>query len=51
MTLGFVDKHGRAVHKTVTPLTVTGGQVDALDEVSGQVQRFTLHRITEVLLG
>lgn len=51
VTLGFVDKHGRAVHKTVTPLTVTGGQVDALDEVSGQVQRFTLHRITEVLLG
>ncbi|MDO5513149.1 helicase-associated domain-containing protein [Corynebacterium sp.] len=51
VTLGFVDKHGQAVHKTVTPLTVTGGQVDALDDVSGQVQRFMLHRITEVLLG
>jgi hypothetical protein len=51
VTLGFVDKHGRAVHRTVTPLTVTGGQVDALDEVTGQVQRFMLHRITEVLLG
>ncbi|MCS5480481.1 helicase-associated domain-containing protein [Corynebacterium sp. YIM 101645] len=51
VTLGFVDKHGRAMHRTVTPLTVTGGQVDALDEVSGQVQRFMLHRITEVLLG
>lgn len=51
VTLGFVDKHGRAVHRTVTPLTVTGGQVDALDEVSGQVQRFLLHRITEILLG
>lgn len=51
VTVGFVDKHGRAVHKTVTPLTVTGGQVDALDEVTGQVQRFLLHRITEVLLG
>ncbi|QGU03980.1 helicase-associated domain-containing protein [Corynebacterium comes] len=51
VTVGFVDKHGRAVHRTVTPLTVTGGQVDALDEVTGQVQRFMLHRITEVLLG
>jgi len=51
VTLGFVDKQGRAVHRVVTPLTVTGGQVDALDEVSGKVQRFMLHRITEVLLG
>ena len=51
VTVGFVDKHGRAVHRTVTPLTVTGGQVDALDEVTGEVQRFMLHRITEVLLG
>ena len=51
VTVGFVDKHGRAVHRTVTPLTVTGGQVDALDEMTGEVQRFMLHRITEVLLG
>ncbi|AKK08147.1 helicase-associated domain-containing protein [Corynebacterium testudinoris] len=50
VTLGFVDKHGLAVHRVVTPLTVSGGQVDALDEVSGDVQRFMLHRITEVLL-
>lgn len=51
VTVGFVDKQGRAVHRVVTPLTVTGGQVDALDEASGKVQRFMLHRITEVLLG
>lgn len=51
VTIGFVDRNGRAVHRAVTPLTVTGGQVDALDEVTGQVQRFMLHRITEVLLG
>lgn len=51
VTVGFVDKHGRAVHRSVTPLTVTGGQVDALDEATGEVQRFMLHRITEVLLG
>ncbi|GAB2503588.1 hypothetical protein CATRI_03320 [Corynebacterium atrinae] len=50
VTLGFVDKQGRAVHRVVTPLTVSAGQVDALDEVSGDVQRFLLRRITEVLL-
>lgn len=51
VTLGFVDKHGVAVHRTVKPVTVSGGQVDAVDEVTGTVHRFTLHRITEVILG
>lgn len=50
VTLGFVDKQGLAAHRVVTPITVTGGQVDARDQASGQVQRFMLHRITEVLL-
>ncbi len=51
VTLGFVDKHGVAAHRTVKPVTVSGGQVDAVDEVTGTVHRFTLHRITEVILG
>ncbi|AGF71820.1 helicase-associated domain-containing protein [Corynebacterium halotolerans] len=51
VTLGFVDKHGVAVHRTVKPVTVSGGQVDAVDEATGTVHRFTLHRITEVILG
>lgn len=51
VTLGFVDRQGMAAHRTVKPLTVSGGQVDALDEVTGTVHRFTLHRITEVILG
>lgn len=50
VTLGFVDKQGVAVHRTVKPLTVNAGQVDALDESTGAVHRFMLHRITEVIV-
>lgn len=50
VTLGVVDKHGRALQATVKPLTVTGGQVDAVDEKTGRVQRFLLHRITQVIV-
>ena len=50
VTLGVVDKHGRALQATVKPLTVTGGQVDAVDEKTGKVQRFLLHRITQVIV-
>lgn len=50
VTLGFVDKQGVAVHRVVKPLTVTAGQVDAVDEASGAVHRFMLHRITEVIV-
>lgn len=45
-----VDKSGRALQATVKPLTVTGGQVDAIDESTGRVHRFLLHRITNVHL-
>lgn len=48
VTLGFVDKQGVAVHRVVKPITVNAGQVDALDEATGAVHRFMLHRITEV---
>ncbi|BAU95197.1 DNA-binding protein [Corynebacterium suranareeae] len=50
VTLGFVDKQGVAVHRIVKPLTVNAGQVDAVDEATGAVHRFMLHRITEVIV-
>ncbi|QGU06685.1 hypothetical protein COCCU_03680 [Corynebacterium occultum] len=50
VTLGFVDKQGVAVQRVVRPIKVGGGQVDAVDPVSGSAHRFTLHRITEVIV-
>ncbi len=50
VTLGFVDKQGVAVHRTVKPVTVSAGQVDVIDEGTGTVHRFMLHRITEVIV-
>ena len=50
VTLGFVDKQGTQMHRVVRPLTVSGGQVDALDAATGKGHRFQLHRITEVIL-
>lgn len=51
VTVGFVDKHGSASHLYVTPITITGGQVSAIDETTGQLHNFSLHRITEVRLA
>lgn len=50
VTLGFVDKHGVAVHRVVRPVTVAAGLVDAIDATTGSVHRFQIHRITEVLV-
>lgn len=50
VTLGFVDKQGVAVQRVVRPIRVGGGQVDAVDPTTGSAHRFTLHRITEVIL-
>lgn len=50
VTLGFVDKHGIATARVVLPLTVSGGQVDAIEETSGAVHRYQLHRITTVVV-
>lgn len=50
ITIGSVDKSGIASHRVVKPLTVTGGQMDALDVATGSVRRFLLHRITEVFV-
>ncbi|MEZ2189248.1 helicase-associated domain-containing protein [Corynebacterium sp. CCM 9204] len=51
VTLGFVDNHGQSGYRRVTPVMVSGGQVDAVDEDTGETQRFLIHRITEVILG
>lgn len=51
VTLGFVDRNGRAGRRRVRPVTVSGGQVDAVDPATGQVLRFLLHRVTEVALA
>lgn len=50
VTIGFVDRNGRAGRRRVRPVTVSGGQVDAVDPATGQVLRFLLHRVTEVVL-
>ncbi|MBI8999893.1 helicase-associated domain-containing protein [Corynebacterium sp. CCM 9185] len=50
VTLGFVDNHGQAGYLRITPVMVSGGQVDAVDEATGETRRFLLHRITEVIL-
>ncbi|CAB0544749.1 DNA-binding protein [Corynebacterium diphtheriae] len=48
--VGIVDKQGQALRYTVTPVTITGGHVSAVDADSGEVIHFMLHRITEVAL-
>ncbi len=51
VTVGFVDKQGRGRTLTVLPLSVTAGQVDALDEAADRVVRIALPRITNVVLA
>lgn len=48
LVLKYVDRNGKAGRRRVRPVTVSGGQVDAIDPATGQVLRFLLHRITEV---
>lgn len=51
VVVGYVDKEGRGRTRTVLPLTVTAGQVDALDENTDTVVRIPLPRITKVVLA
>lgn len=51
VAVGFVDKQGRGRTLTVLPLSVTAGQVDALDEAADRVVRIALPRITKVVLA
>ncbi|MEJ6019813.1 helicase-associated domain-containing protein [Corynebacterium sp. H113] len=50
VTIGYVDRNGHKGRRKVRPATVSGGQVDAIDPATGQVLRFLLHRVTEVVL-
>ena len=49
ITIGYADKNGNEKKRTVTPLTVAGGQIDAR-AADGSTIRFPLHRITSVTL-
>lgn len=49
IVVGYADRNGRPREVTVTPLTVAGGQVDALDR-DGHPVRFPLHRIMSARL-
>ncbi|MQY19313.1 helicase-associated domain-containing protein [Nocardia macrotermitis] len=48
--IGYVDAQGVATQRIVEPLQVSGGQLNALDPVTGAVRNFTLHRIASVAL-
>lgn len=48
--IGYVDAQGVASQRVVEPLQVAGGQLDALDPVTGSVRHFVLHRIASVAL-
>ncbi|MBF6134016.1 helicase-associated domain-containing protein [Nocardia otitidiscaviarum] len=48
--IGYVDAQGVATQRVVEPVKVGGGQLDALDTVTGTVRTFTLHRIASVAL-
>ncbi|RVW06431.1 helicase-associated domain-containing protein [Rhodococcus spongiicola] len=50
VTIGYVDAQGVASHRIVQPVSVGGGQLDALDPTTGETRRFMLHRITSVAL-
>lgn len=46
--VGYVDAHGTASQRFVAPMGVGGGVLEGLDQGSGEVRRFPLHRITSV---
>ncbi|WP_165242053.1 helicase-associated domain-containing protein [Corynebacterium lizhenjunii] len=48
--IGYADKNGRDRQLQVTPLSMAGGQVDAIDGAQQPV-RFPVHRITSVHLA
>lgn len=50
VVIGYVDRNGLANRRRVRPVTVTGGQVDAIDPATGDARRFLLHRVTDVQL-
>ncbi|WP_197480890.1 helicase-associated domain-containing protein, partial [Rhodococcus sp. EPR-157] len=50
VTIGYVDAQGTASQRVVDPVGMGGGQLEAFDPATGEIRRFTLHRITSVAL-
>ncbi|WP_037165155.1 helicase-associated domain-containing protein [Rhodococcoides fascians] len=50
VTIGYVDAQGTASRRVVDPVAMGGGLLEAFDPATGEVRRFTLHRITSVAL-
>jgi len=46
----FVDGHGTAARRVITPQSVGGGVLEGVDVSYGEVRRFPLHRITSAAL-
>ena len=46
----FVDSHGTAARRVITPQFVGGGVLEGVDVSYGEVRRFPLHRITSAAL-
>ncbi|GAA3847944.1 helicase-associated domain-containing protein [Saccharothrix violaceirubra] len=46
----FVDGHGTAARRVITPRYVGGGVLEGVDVSYGEVRRFPLHRITSAAL-
>ncbi len=46
--IGYVDNHGTATDRIVTPLSVEGGQLTAHDHRSDDTRTFAVHRISSV---
>ncbi|WP_447005408.1 helicase-associated domain-containing protein [Saccharothrix isguenensis] len=46
----FVDSHGTAARRVITPQLVGGGVLEGVDVSYGEVRRFPLHRITSAAL-
>ncbi|GAA3460056.1 helicase-associated domain-containing protein [Saccharothrix longispora] len=46
----FVDGHGTAARRVITPHVVGGGVLEGVDVSYGEVRRFPLHRITSAAL-
>ncbi|MGA9871305.1 MAG: helicase-associated domain-containing protein [Rhodococcus sp. (in: high G+C Gram-positive bacteria)] len=50
VTIGYVDAQGTASQRVVDPIGVGSGQLEAFDPATGEIRRFTLHRVTSVAL-
>ncbi|MEU5695770.1 helicase-associated domain-containing protein [Actinosynnema sp. NPDC020468] len=47
----FVDGHGTAARRLITPHLVGGGVLEGVDVAYGEVRRFPLHRITSAAMA